>query len=211
MAKVPLIEEQLADDWLVLNFEKVALSDDQFIELCADNPELIFETTARKELIIMTPPGGKTMRRNAVLATDLEIWSRENGQGITFSANAIFHLPNGARRGPDASWLSNKQWNALTDEQQEKLPPLCPEFVAELLSPSDKRPVRFRMLQAKMKEYLANGAELGWLIDPFNRKVYIYRPAKPVEVLENPTTISGDPVLKGFVFHVAQLWQEDKR
>jgi Uma2 family endonuclease len=132
--------------------------------------------------------------------------SRQNGEGITFAANAIFRLPNGARRGPDASWLSNERWNALSDEQQEKLPPLCPDFVAELMSLSDKRPVRFRMLQAKMEEYIKNGARLGWLIDPFKKKVYIYQPGEPVRVLEDSTSISGDPVLRGFVFQVAQIW-----
>jgi Uma2 family endonuclease len=207
MAKIPLTEEQITDDMVLLNFEKVALSDDDFIELCADNPELNFETTAQKELIVMTPPGGKTGRRNVVLTTDLEMWSRQNRKGITFSQNTIFRLPNGARRGPDASWLSNKRWDALTDEQQEKLPPLCPDFVAELMSPSDKRPYRFRMLQAKMHEYIANGAQLGWLIDPYKKRVHVYRPGEPVQTLEEPRTISGDPVLPGFVFNTSQLWQ----
>jgi len=95
----------------------------------------------------------------------------------------------------------------LSDEQQEKMVPFCPDFVAELMSPSDKRPVRFRMLQAKMEEYIANGARLGWLIDPFNRKLYLYRPGEPVQLVENPTTIAGDPVLPGFVFDIAQIWQ----
>lgn len=208
MAKVPLTQEQFTDGMVVLNFEKVAISDDDFIELCADNPELDFETTAQKELIILTPPGPKTMRRNVVLTTDLEIWARQDGRGITFAPNAIFRLPNGARRGPDASWLSNKRWSALTEEQQEKMAPLCPEFVAELMSPSDKRPYRFRMLQGKMEEYVANGAQLGWLIDPFKKKVHVYRPGKLVQTLDDPETISGDPVLPGFVFNTAQLWRQ---
>ena len=206
MATIPLTEEQVGNDWLVLNLETVGFSDEQFIELCSDNRELCFELTAQKELIIMTPPGPVTGRPNAILSTDLEIWARENGTGITFCANTIFALPNGARRGPDASWLRRERWDCLTSEEKEKLSVSCPEFVAELMSPSDKRPVRFRMLQAKMDEYIANGAQLGWLIDPFKKKVYIYRPNVPVECLENPTTISGDPVLPGFVFQVSQIW-----
>ena len=103
----------------------------------------------------------------------------------SFGPAGIFHLPNGAKRGPDASWVRSERWDALTDEQQEKIAPFCPDFVAELMFPSDKRPVRFRMLQAKMNEYMANGAQLGWLIDPFNKKVYVYRPVK----LFNPWTI----------------------
>lgn len=210
MASIPLIEEQVAEDWVILNVEKVGLSDDQFVELCSDNRELCFELTAQKELIIMTPPGPKTGRQNMTLCTDLENWSRQNGTGITFAPNTIFKLPNGAKRGPDASWLKLQRWDALTDDQQEKTAPLCPDFVAELMSPSDKRPVRFRMVQGKMAEYIANGAQLGWLIDPFKKIVYIYRPGRPVERLDNPATISGDPILPGFVFHVSQLWQEEK-
>ena len=112
MAKVPLMEEQIADDFIVLNFEKVGLSDEQFVELCADNREINFEFTARKELVIMTPPGGKTMRRNTILATDLENWARQDGRGITFVPFGVFKLPNGAMRGPDASWVKNERWNA---------------------------------------------------------------------------------------------------
>jgi Uma2 family endonuclease len=207
MAKVPVIEEQLSDDMIVLNFEKVALSDDDFIELCADNRDFILETTAQKELLIMALPGAKTGRRNTILATDLEIWARHDGRGITFSPFTPFHLPNGARRAPDASWLTKQSWNALTEEQQEKLPPLCPDFVAELMSPSDRRPYRFRMLQAKMDEYISNGAKLGWLIDPYQKRVYVYRPDEPVQTLEDPHEVSGEPLLRGFLFNAAQLWQ----
>jgi len=105
MARVPLTEQSVADDWLILNLENVAFSDEQFIELCADNRELCFELTAQKELVIMTPPGPKTGRRLAMICTDLENWSRANGTGITFATDTIFTLPNGAKRGPDASWL----------------------------------------------------------------------------------------------------------
>jgi len=208
MASVPLTEEQVAEDLVVLNLEKVGLSDDQFFELCSDNRDFHLELTAQKELLIMSPPGGKTGRRNEAITTDLAIWARQDGTGVTFTTGTLFHLPNGAKRAPDGSWVRREKWVALTDEQQEKIPRLCPDFVVELMSPSDRRPVRFRMVQAKMDEYIANGAQLGWLIDPFQKSVYIYRPGKPVECLKNPATIDGDPILPGFVFQITEVWQQ---
>jgi Uma2 family endonuclease len=208
MATVPLTEEQVAEDWLVLNLESVALSDEQFIELCADNRELHLELTAQKELVIMTLPGPKTGRRNGVIFGDLEIWARRDQGGMTFVPGTMFALPNGAKRAPDAAWVRRERWEALSGDEQEKLPILCPDFVVELMSPSDARPVRFRMLQAKMEEYIANGAQLGWLIDPFKKVVYIYVPGQPVESLDNPTTLHGDPVLPGFVFNIAEVWKQ---
>ena len=208
MASVPFTEEQVSDGLVVLNFEKVGLSDDQFIELCSDNRDFQFELTAQKELVIMTPPGGKTGRRNEEITIGLGNWARQDGTGITFANGTLFHLPNGAKRGPDASWVRLEKWNSLTDEQQEKIPPFCPDFVVELMSPSDRRPARFRMVQATMDEYIANGAQLGWLIDPFQKIVNVYRPGQAVERLQNPGTLYGDPVLPGSVFQTTELWQE---
>ena len=204
MARVPLTEEQVTDDTVILNVEKVGLSDEQFLELCDDNRDFLFELTAQKELVILTPPGGKTGRRNTRLCYRLESWSEKDGTGITFAPDTIFALPNGAKRGPDASWVRLERWNALSDEQQEGAPPLCPEFVMELVSKSQKS--RLKMLQAKMAEYIANGAQLGWLIDPFKKNVSIYRPGEPVQCLDNPATIHGDPVLPGFVFPLSEIW-----
>jgi Uma2 family endonuclease len=206
MASVPLTEEQITEDLMVLNLEKVGLSDDQFIELCGDNRDFHLELTAQKELVIVPLPGAKTGRRIQSISIDLGVWARQNGTGVTFGTSTLFHLPNGAKRAPDASWVRREKWDALSDEQQEKIPLLCPEFVVELMSPSDRRPVRFRMLQAKMDEYIANGAVLGWLIDPFEKNVYVYRPGKPVECLKNPSTLYGDPILPGFVFQTTELW-----
>ena len=206
MASVPLTEEQVTDVFLVLNLEHVGLTDEQFVELCSDNDEFHLELTAQKELVIMTLPPLGTGRRNTTISTDLEIWARENGSGITFGPLTMFALPNGARRAPDASWVRRERWDALSKEEQEKLTTFFPDFVVELMSRSDRRPVRFRMLQAKMAEYIANGAQLGWLIDPYKKRVYVYRPNEPVECVENPETVSGDPVLPGFTFHVSQIW-----
>ena len=208
MARVPLTEQSVAEDWLILNLENVAFSDEQFIELCADNRELHLELTAQKELVIMTLPGGKTGRRNSIISARLENWAQKDGTGITFAPLTLFELPNGAKRAPDASWLRLNRWNALTDEQKESIPPLCPDFVVELMSPSDRGPVRFRMAQAKMAEYIENGAQLGWLIDPFEKKVYVYRPRKRVQCLESPASLYGDPILPGFVFPIREIWQQ---
>ena len=205
MASVPM-EEEVTDVFLVLNLEHVGLTDEQFVELCSDNDEFHLELTAQKELVIMTLPPLGTGRRNTTISTDLEIWSRENGTGITFGPLTMFALPNGARRAPDASWVRRERWDALSKEEQEKLTTFFPDFVVELMSRSDRRPVRFRMLQAKMAEYIATGAQLGWLIDPYKKRVYVYRPNEPVECLENPETVGGDPVLPGFTFHVSQIW-----
>jgi Uma2 family endonuclease len=205
MASVPLTEEQVTEDLVILNFEKVGLTDDQFVELCSDNRDFQFELTARKELLIMTPPGPKTGLRNVAITVSLGSWARQDGTGVAFSTGTIFNLPSGAKRGPDASWLRRDKWDALSSEDQEKLPVLCPDFVVELMSPSDRRPFRFKLLQLKMEEYIANGTELGWLIDPFRKNVYIYRPGKPVELLQNPASLHGDPTLPGFVLDLAEI------
>jgi Uma2 family endonuclease len=207
MTTIPFTEQEVAEDCLVLNLEKVGLSDEQFIELCSDNRELQLELTARKELVIMTLPGARTGLRNTVITVRLAIWAEKDGTGIAFGQGPRFGLPNGARRAPDAAWLRREKWNSLTDDQKEKMPPFCPDFVLELMSPSDRRPARFKMIQAKMAEYIENGAQLGWFIDPFEKKVYVYRPDRPVECLENPTTLSGDPILPGFVLSISEVWQ----
>ena len=208
MASVPLTEQDVSADWLVLNLQEVRLSDEQFVALCADNRELHLELTAQKELVIMTLPGGKTGRRNSIISACLENWAQKDGTGITFAPLTLFELPNGAKRAPDASWLRLNRWNALTDEQKESIPLVCPDFIVELMSPSDRRPVRFRMLQAKMAEYMENGAQLGWLIDPFEKKVYVYRSRQQVQCLETPATLYGDPILPGFVFPISEIWQQ---
>jgi len=202
MASLPLTEEQVGTACVVLSLEQVGLTQEQFFQLCRDNPELHLEFTAQKELVIMTLPGGKTGKRKTRICYFLENWAERNGTGPTFVPLTLFVLPNGAMRAPDASWIRRERWDALTDEQQESAPPLCPDFVLELMSKSD----RLKPLQAKMEEYIANGAQLGWLIDPFKKRVYIYRPGMAPECLENPATISGEPVLTGFVLPISEIW-----
>jgi Uma2 family endonuclease len=176
----------------------IDLTDEQFWQLCHNNPDLKFERTASGELQIMPPTGGETGRRNVKVATQLEIWNSQSNLGVTFDSSTCFKLPNGADRSPDASWIALSRWEALTAAQKEAFPPICPDFVVELRSRSDA----LTKLQAKMQEYIDNGVRLGWLIDPYNKQVEIYRPQQSVEVLNAPMTLSGEDVLPGFVLNL---------
>ena len=203
MARVPLTKEEVGPTRLVLNVEKIGLTEDQFFQLCSDNRDLRMELTAQKELIIMAPTGLKSAWREIVLSTELMNWARKDGTGIVIGPSGGYKLPNGAIRGPDASWIRRERLAGFSDKELEKFGHLCPDFVAEVMSPSDT----LAEVQDKMAEYIANGTRLGWLIDPFEARVYVYLPGQPVECLENPTTVSGDPVLSGFVFNVAEIWK----
>jgi Uma2 family endonuclease len=180
---------------------QIDLTDEQFFQMCQQNRDYQFERTATGELLIMPPTGGDTSNRNGRLTQQLFNWTDTNELGIAFDSNGGFKLPNGADRSPDASWVKIERWNALTPEQQAKFAPLCPDFVVELRSPSDS----LKDLQEKMQEYIANGAQLGWLIDRKNKRVEIYRPGKDVEILDNPVSLSGEDVLPGFVLHLQQI------
>ncbi len=178
------------------------LTDDQFAELCANNLDLRFEYTCTGDLIIMPPTSSETGERNASLTADFVIWNRSMGAGRVFDSSTGFILPNGAKRSPDVSWISNERWDALSDVERQGFARICPDFVLELRSPTD----RLSLLQDKMQEYLDNGARLGWLIDPTNRMVYVYRPGTAAERLEAPTEVSVEPVLPGFVLRLATVW-----
>lgn len=184
---------------LILNLEPITqLTREQFYALCHANPELQLERTARGELIIVSPVGGEGGNREADLITDLNIWNRQMGLGKVFSSSTIFSLPNGADRSPDAAWVTLERWNALSPEQQQGFPPICPDFVIELRSPSD----RLKPLQDKMQEYLDNGLQLGWLINPQGKQIEIYRMNQSVEVVAMPVSLSGEGVLPGFMLQI---------
>jgi Uma2 family endonuclease len=202
MARPSSVTEQNTPYLLELNVKSVGLTNEQFYLLCRDNPDLRFELTAQKGLIIMPPTGSKTGWRNSILNYLLVQWAKEDGAGLTFDSSTGFTLPNGAKRSPDAAWVRRERWEALSEEEQDEFAPLCPDFVIELRSPRDN----VSTLQSKMTEYIENGTQLGWLIDPRNRRAYIYRPEQPVESLENPDSIKGDPVLPGFVLNLADIW-----
>ncbi len=175
---------------------------EQFVELALANRELKLERTATGELIVNPPTGGETGNRNLDIEGQLWFWNRQTGLGKAFNSSTGFHLPSGADRSPDASWVRQERWDALTPQEKESFIPLCPDFVVELRSKSDN----MEPLRVKMREYMNNGARLGWLIDRKNRKVEIYRQNQEVEVLENPATLSGEDVLPGFVLDLTEVW-----
>jgi Uma2 family endonuclease len=176
----------------------------QFEELAAANPDLQLERTSLGELIVNPPTGGESSQRNFSLTTQLGIWFEANEDlGEGFDSSGGFILPNGATRSPDVSWVSRQRWETLTPEQRRRFVPLCPDFVVELRSATDS----LTKLQEKMQEYLDNGARLGWLIDPQNQRVEIYRPGQPVEILEHPMELSGEDVLPGFVLNLRRIWR----
>ncbi|NEO04391.1 Uma2 family endonuclease [Moorena sp. SIO3I8] len=180
------------------------MDDDQFFEFCQVNRDLRIERTLDGEIIVMPPTGGETSDRNSDINFQLRLWNRQTKLGKVFESSCGFKLPNGADRSPDASWLKLERWESLSKEQRKKFIPLCPDFVIELRSPSD----RVKDLKDKMEEYMDNGARLGWLIEPNSRRVYIYRPGADVEQLENPATVKGDDsVLPGFVMVMEEIWE----
>lgn len=187
---------------LTIRVQRTNLTAEQFFMLCQENELLRFELTAQQELIIMPLVGGLDSMRNMRLSSRLLDWSDKDGTGMAFGSNVGVTLPNGAVRSPDAFWIEQRHWDVLTKEQKETFAPVCPVFVVELRSQAERVPA----LQEKMREYLDNGVRLAWLIDPFEKRVYIYRPDQPVETLDNPALVGGESVLPGFVLRVRELW-----
>jgi Uma2 family endonuclease len=175
---------------------RLYVSPEGFERLCQENRDLRLERTARGVIEAMPPTFGGTGARNFALTAQLGFWVRNDGTGTGFDSSAGFTLPNGAVRSPDASWIRNERWNALTKEQRDdSFSPICPDFVVELRSQSD----RMKDLRSKMSEYIEQGSHLGWLLDPIRGIVEIYRAGRAVERLSGPTTLSGEDVLPGFV------------
>lgn len=179
------------------------LTDEQFELFCQRNEDVRVERTSHGDLIIMPPTGGTTGNRSAALITMLTSWAWQDGSGETFDSSTGFNLPNGATRSPDAAWVSRTRLLTVSPAERGRFLPLCPEFVAELRSPSDD----LLKLQDKMQEYIENGAQLAWLIDPTTRRVYVYRPDDVTDVLIEAASVSGEPVLPGFVLDLARLWR----
>lgn len=188
---------------ITLNLNSIIkLTSEQFYQLCEENPDLKLERSANGELIAMPPTGGETGKRNLTAGAQLWTWNEQTELGEVFDSSTGFTLPNKADRSPDVSWVEKSRWSALTPEQREKFIPLCPDFVIELVSPSDS----LKKTQEKMQEYMENGCRLGWLINRKKREVEIYRPDQDVEVLQSPLTLSGETVLPGFVLNLQKVW-----
>ncbi len=179
------------------------LSEDQFYELCRANPDLRIERSATGELIFMPPTGGETGKRNAKLIARFVVWNEDAQLGEVFDSSTCFKLPNGADRSPDVAWVAQERWDSITPEQKEKFPPIAPDFVLELMSPTDV----LETVRLKMQEYLHNGVELGWLINRKQQQVEIYRPGQPPEIVQVPSRLSGEDVLPGFVLNLEWFWE----
>jgi Uma2 family endonuclease len=200
MARPPVTETETAI-WIALNIQSVCLTDDQFIRLCSGNADFRFEISPQKELIIMPGTGPKTDNKNAEITGQLWRWTKEDGSGVCFGSSAIFILPNGARRIPDGAWIPKNRWDNVSRETKSELIAICPDFLIELRSSSDRLP----LLEAKMEEYIENGARLAWLLDPIDNCATIYSPGHARQRIENPAIISGDPVLPRFNFDFREI------
>lgn len=194
---------EIAEPLVLRMHPAVEMSDDQLLEFCLLNKELRIERTAEGDMEIMPPTGWVTSNRNAILTHLIMAWALQDGTGMVSDSNGGFILPNGAMRAPDAAWARRERLAERTAEQKQNFLPLCPDFVIELISPSD----HLATVQAKLREYIENGARLGWLLDPDPRRVYVYRPNEPVQVFENPDKLSGEPVLPGLVLELRKIWR----
>ncbi|OCR02711.1 hypothetical protein BCD67_05870 [Oscillatoriales cyanobacterium USR001] len=178
------------------------MTDDQFFNLCQFNRDLRIERTKTGDVIIMPPTGSETGNRNGDMFFQVTLWAKKDKTGITFDSSTGFTFASGQTLSPDVSWIKLERWNALSPEEKEKFAPICPDFVIELRSPSDS----LKSLKEKMQEYIEEGVKLGLLIDRKPRQVYIYRPGVPEECLDNPATVSGEPILPGFVLDLTEIW-----
>jgi Uma2 family endonuclease len=191
---------------LKVDIKHVDLTDEQFYQLCIHNPKLNIERSAKGILIVMAPVGGDSGSREADYITDLGIWNRQSGLGKVFSSSTLFKLPGGgdpcgiceAVRSPDAAWVERSRWEALTPEQRQKFPPIAPDFVIELRSRTDA----LEPLQEKMQEFVDSGVKLGWMFNPQDQQVEIYRQGQEKEIRPLPTQLSGEQILPGFELSV---------
>ncbi|MBD2343214.1 Uma2 family endonuclease [Anabaena subtropica] len=193
----------LSSSFVIQMPPSMPMTDEQFFDFCQVNRDLRIEMNQFGEISIMPPTGSETGNRNFNVALQVGVWSEKDGTGICFDSSTGFTLSTGAKRSPDASWMKLERWNSLSPGQKQGFAPICPDFVIELRSPSDN----LQPLKDKMAEYMKEpGIQLGWLIDRKHRQVYIYCPGKPEECLENPDTVSADPILPGFFLNMSKIW-----
>ena len=190
----------------VIKFKPLThMDDEQFAKFCALNDDLRIERTAEGEIVLMPPAFTYTSKQNIKISSQLDNWAENDGTGIAYESSAGYKLPNGALRSPDASWVLISRLRELTSDEGSGFYSVCPDFVIELRSTSDS----LSTLQAKMQEYMDNGARLGWLIDPISspKRVHIYRPQAEVVILEEPSEVSGEPELPGFTLDMSRVWE----
>jgi Uma2 family endonuclease len=192
------LERPMAIQW------ERGMTDDEYFQFCADNPDLRIERSPEGDILIMPPAGGESSFRNSELTAELRNWTRKDGRGRAFDSSVEYFLPSGAAYSPDASWVLRSRLDKLTRDEKRKFPRLCPDFVVELMSPSD----RLSKAKVKMREWIENGAQLGWLLDPDRRTAYIYRPGREPEQLVNPERLTGDGPVTGFVLELPDIWAE---
>jgi Uma2 family endonuclease len=192
------LERPMAIQW------ERGMTDDEYFQFCADNPDLRIERSPEGDILIMPPAGGESSFRNSELTAELRNWTRKDGRGRAFDSSVEYFLPSGAAYSPDASWVLRSRLDKLTRDEKRKFPRLCPDFVVELMSPSD----RLSKAKVKMREWIENGAQLGWLLDPDRRTAYIYRPGRDPEQLVNPERLTGDGPVTGFVLELPDIWAE---
>ena len=180
------------------------LDDEQFQTICQNNKNLNFERNQQGELIIMSPTGSETGRKNLSITAQLWTWNNQYKLGVAFDSSTGFKLPNDAIRSPDASWIKKERWENLTHQEKIKFAPICPDFVVELLSINDD----WDEGKKKMEEYIDNGVKLGWLIDPNENQVAIYRPHQEIEILKNPQTLSGEDILPEFILDLSDIFTD---
>jgi Uma2 family endonuclease len=178
------------------------MTDDEFFDFCQVNDNLRIERTAEGEIEIQAMVGSETSDRNGELTMQLRAWAKRDGRGKAYDATGGFFLPNGAARGPDGSWILRSRLAGFTNREKRKFLRTCPDFVIELTSPSDRLP----RVKEKMREYMENGAQLGWLLDPDTRTAYIYRPGREPEKLVAPERLHGESPVDGFVLDMAEIW-----
>lgn len=186
-----------------LRWPPAAEDEGVFLDLCRANPDYRIELNAKGEIEIMPPTGGRTGYQNSQLNRALGNWAEQTGGGVVFDSSTGFRLPSGATRSPDAAWVRRERLARLSPSEKSGFLPLTPDFVLELLSGSDS----LKVVQGKMEEYRANGVRLGWLLDPEARRVYVYRPDRPVEQFDGLDQIAGDPELQGFVLDLRRIWE----
>ena len=190
-------------DVLTLDVTPLKMTDEAFYEFCQRNQDFRFEMNVEGELVVLPPTFLETSRKNNEINFQLTAWSKNDKTGVVFESDGMFTLPNGAKRSPDAFWITKERYFALSEkEREEKFARIVPDFVIELRSKSDS----LKKIQNKMREYIENGVRLGWLIDPYEKRVYIYRGNGEIEILENASKILGEDVLPGFELDLTEIW-----